>query len=177
MLAGLKWGAIVGVAVYIVGVALDFFNNSLVRGAGSIDVTQHPQLLIPTCLIIFALLFACSAAGFYTGRETGVAGLGAVAGIVVLVVQYVLGLIYNPANSGARATVTTNPGANTAVLVLANLTSLLLVIGIAACMGWLGGRPGARRSPLNAKPPTTTTSDPFAGLILPPPPPSEGDSN
>lgn len=158
MLAGLKWGAIVGVAVYVVGLVLDLFYNSLVAGGGTLDITQRPVLLVPTCLGLFALLFAFSAAGFYTGRETGRAGLGAIAGVVTLIVQYILGLIYTPTAPGVAPTSTSGAGVSGLGLVLADIVSLLLAVGIAACMGWLGGRPGARRSPLAEKLPTALES-------------------
>ena len=147
---GLKWGAVVGAILYVVGLVLQLFSNALVSSTGSIDETQHPILLVPTCLGLFVALFGFSAAGFYAGRESGRAGFGAVAGVVALIVQYVLELIYIPATPGSHTT-TAPAGTNIMALVLAEITSLLLFIGIAACMGWLGGRPGARRSPLAAQ--------------------------
>jgi tryptophan-rich sensory protein len=152
MLAGLKWGAIVGVAVYVVALAFDVLAIWL-TGSGPATINDRPALLIPVCGVIFAILFACSAAGFYVARETGVVGHAAFAGVVVLVVQYVLGQIYSPV---ARNPATHAPV--TAVGVIATLIAGLLVIGIAACMGWLGGRPGAqqharRHSAMDTTPP------------------------
>jgi hypothetical protein len=149
--SGLKWGAIAGGLLYVVGLLLQLFSNALVRTTGSIDETQHPILLIPTCLGLFFLLFGLSAAGFYTGRETGRAGLGALAGIVAFVVQYTLELIYTPVTPGPQPTTTTPANVTLAQIILVDLIAAVLVLGIAACMGWLGGRPGARRSPLAAQ--------------------------
>jgi hypothetical protein len=139
MLAGLKWGAIVGVAVYVVSLALDVLARAL-TGNGSGALNEHPVLLIPVCGVIFALLFACSAAGFYTTRETGAVGHGVFAGVVVYAVQYVLSKIYTPvAQAAAKPAPVT--GAGIIVAVIAGL----LVVSIAACMGWLGARPGAQQ--------------------------------
>lgn len=147
MLAALKWGAIVGVAIYIIGVALGFIENALTAHT-SADVTTHPVQLIPICLLYFGLLFSFSAAGFYTGRETGRAALGAVAGPVTLIVQYILALVYSPAPSTSANTTTAaapQAGVSPVLTLLARLVAPLLFIGIAASLGWLGGRPGAQR--------------------------------
>lgn len=144
MLAALKWGAIVGVAAYVVGIALVFFNQAL-TATGSTSITENPILLVPVCLGIFVLLFAASAAGFYAGRETGIAGLGAVAGIIFFVVSDLLGLIYTP---GGHAGVSASP-------FWSQFVAIAFDLGIVACMGWLGGRPGAQRSPLRAAQPAS----------------------
>jgi hypothetical protein len=150
MVAGVKWGAIVGVAVYLALLGSNALLNVLLAQTGSgASVTEHPILLVPLCLSLFLLIFAFSAAGFYTGRETGMAGLGALAGVVTLVVQYVLGLIgsalagINASSAPAAAQQSGNPIAQ----VLASIMAAVLVLGLAASIGWLGGRPGAARSP------------------------------
>ena len=165
----LKWGAIVGAAVYLAGIALGMFNQSLLA-AGTSDATQRPVLLIPICLGFFVLLFACSAAGFYAGRETGQAGMGAVAGIVVYLVSNLLTIAYLPGRGfgGSLA------GARDATSIIYGTVGLLLDLGLAACMGWLGGRPGARRSAVAAKPRDTLENislpgDPYAATPVPPP--------
>lgn len=165
---GLKWGAIVGAAVYLAGIALGFFNQVLLAG-GTTDATQRPILLVPICLGFFVLLFACSAAGFYTGRETGLAGMGAVAGMVVYIVSNLLTIVYLPGRGFGAASLA---GASDATNFIYGIIGLLLDLGIAGCMGWLGGRPGARRSPLAAKPQSTpetssTPGDPYATRLPP----------
>ncbi len=159
VIAGLKWGAIVGVAVYIVEVVLALFENAL-SGKAPLDLTTHPIEALPICLSFFVLLFAFSAAGFYTGRETGQARLGAVAGVVTLVVQYLLGLLYTPASTSGNTTTTTQPAGNPISAFLAAIVALLLFVGVAALLGWLGGRPGAQRHAqrLNAQGSTPTPS-------------------
>jgi hypothetical protein len=140
MLAGLKWGAITGVAVYVVSLAFDVLARAL-AGRGSGAINEHPVLLIPICGVIFALLFACSAAGYYTTRETGVVGHGVFAGVVVYATQFVLSKLYTPV--AQAATTTTTPV--TTASVIAQVIAGLLVVGIAACMGWLGARPVAQQ--------------------------------
>ncbi|HEV2238868.1 MAG TPA: hypothetical protein VGR57_19575 [Ktedonobacterales bacterium] len=137
MLAGLKWGAISGVAVYVVALALDYLALQL-SGNGATAINERPVLLIPICGAIFAILFACSAAGFFTARETGVVWQGIVAGVIAYAVQFGLSKIYTP---GARSATPATPV--TAVSVIVSIIAGLLVVGIAAGMGWLGGRPGA----------------------------------
>ena len=148
MFAGVKWGAIVGVAVYLALLASYALSNLLLAQTGQgASVTEHPILLVPLCLSLFLSIFAFSAAGFYTGRETGIAGLGAIAGMVTLIVQYVLGLMGN-ALLGAGATATASaaqPQQNSVAQLLASLVAALLTLGLAASIGWLGGRPGAAR--------------------------------
>jgi hypothetical protein len=144
MVTGLKWGALVGVAVYLVEVALALVENAL-SGRAPLDLTNHPVEVIPICLLYFVLLFSFSASGFYTGRETGKARLGAVAAVVTLVVQYLLGLLYTPASTSGRTTTTTQTAANPISAFLYEIVALLLFVGIAALLGWLGGRPGAQR--------------------------------
>jgi hypothetical protein len=139
MLAGLKWGAISGVAVYVVALAFDYLAIGL-TGRGSGAINEHPVLLIPICGAIFAILFACSAAGFYTARETGVVGHAVFAGFITYAVQFLLSKVYAPAAHGAA---TTTPV--TATSVIASIIAGILVVGIAAGMGWLGGRPGAQQ--------------------------------
>ncbi len=183
--AALKWGALIGVGAYVIArVALTLLATALFGpGAPSLE---NPALFSSLCLGIFLLLFAFSAAGFFAGRETGRAGMGAVAGMAAFVVYAALSQIYSPsslpagaattaptsvatatplaatataiatrsATAAARATATATaghaaqplPAPSGVTILLANLTGFLLVLGIAALMGWLGGRPGAQRA-------------------------------
>jgi hypothetical protein len=149
MIAGIKWGAIVGVAVYLALLGSYALSNVLRAQTGrGAAVTEHPILLVPLCLSLFLLVFAFSAAGFYTGRETGTAGLGALAGVVTLAVQYVLTLVgtalagVNASAAPAAAQQSGNPVAQ----ALVSIMGAVLTLGLAASIGWLGGRPGAARS-------------------------------
>lgn len=142
MTAALKWGAITGAVAYVLYLAFAFLQRSLESGR-STDITANPVLLVSPCLLYFLLLFVFSAAGFYTGRETGRAALGAVAAMVTLAVLYVLEHVYAPAvgASGLAA----QPGANPVGQAVFAIVAAILVFGLAASMGWLGGRPGANR--------------------------------
>jgi hypothetical protein len=145
MIAWLKWGAIVGVLAYAVELAFNMATNALLAG-GSSDVTARPVLLVPICLGYFALLFACSAAGFYTARETGRARLGALAGMLAFALQSLLGVVADLI-TGIRPTVLdTTPGTPLVAQIIAKLLALILVLGVAASLGLLGGRPGAQRA-------------------------------
>ncbi|GAC1453479.1 MAG: hypothetical protein PVSMB4_14200 [Ktedonobacterales bacterium] len=158
MIPVLKWGAIVGVVVYVAELLLTVVYTALAAG-GTGSVTDRPVLLVPICLQYFALLFAFSAAGFYTGRETGRAGLGALAGVVALVVQFVFGQIYAAVTAAHPAAPSAQAGLNPAALVLAQIVAAILVLGLAASMGWLGGRPGAQQYARRARPADGTPSD------------------
>jgi hypothetical protein len=139
MQVGLKWGAIVGVAAYLVAMAFNVLYLAL-AGKGNATLNDHPVLLIPVCGVVFALLFACSAAGFYSTRETGVIRDGVTAGVVVWVVLFVLSKIYTPGTQSGAA-----PAAQNAGSLIALVIAGLLVVSIAAGMGWLGARPGAQQ--------------------------------
>jgi hypothetical protein len=154
--AALKWGAISGAVAYVLYLGFAFLERSLETGR-STDITANPALLVSPCLLYFLLLFAFSAAGFYTGRETGRAGFGAVAGMVTLAVLYGLERIYAPAMSTSvpAAQSGTNPTSQAIFLIVASV----LVFGLAASMGWLGGRPGAQRY---VKPQTRSADQPMA---------------
>jgi hypothetical protein len=147
MQAALKWGALVGAASYIVaGLAIPLLAGALF---GTPDLS-NPGVLTFGCLGIFVLLFGFSAAGYWTGRETLKAGMGAVGGIVALAVYAVLTRLYTPhvhAVSATAATAKVTPaGGNAVGQAVAALVADAFVLGLAALMGWLGGRPGAQNA-------------------------------
>lgn len=139
MLSVAKWGALVGVAIYLVAQILLLVTNTAFPGA--VDV-NNPGAVSLGCLSLLLLLFAFSTSGFYSGRETGVAGLGAVAGMLTFVVYDALTAIYSV--GGHVAQTTTRGGALGAAVVA--VIAFLLYVGLAALIGWLGGRPGAART-------------------------------
>lgn len=150
MRAALKWGVLVGLAMYLVAtVGLTLLAMAVFpKQPADLD---HPGVFTLSCLGIFGLLFACSAAGYFTGRATLRDGRGAIAGMVALAVYYVLGLIYTPGSKPGAALSAAAPAGKSAAesafaQVVATLSSALIVFGIAALMGWLGGRPGAAQA-------------------------------
>jgi hypothetical protein len=154
MTATLKWGALVGLVTYLV-VDLALTAIGLVAfGAGPADLNTDPGKLALGCASIFLLLFAFSAAGYFAGRETGNAGAGALAGMVAAAIYALLIQLYTPGGGGA-ATPTNASGApmSTVATVVVLIITAALFLGVAALMGWLGGRPGAQRSPRRARMP------------------------
>src|SRR5579883_2780962 len=92
-----------------------------------------------------------SAAGYFTGRETLRAGLGALSAVIAFAVYYLLSLIYTPDRSAAStaSTTTTPAGAHPLPAVfqaLAAIVAGLIVAGFAALMGWLGARPAVQQA-------------------------------
>lgn len=154
-----KWGALVGAVLYlVVGLALTALGNALF-GTGAASLANNPGKLSLGCLGIFVPLFAFSAAGYLTGRETRRPGLGAVAGMIAFVVYALLIKLYLPGSgTAAPAThparthpATTHPQPVAPQLpplaqALSVFVSVTILLGLAALMGWLGGRPGAQRA-------------------------------
>ena len=152
MQTALKWGAIVGGVAYLVGTIFLTLLAKLLFGGQPVDL-NHPGVFTLSCLGIFGLLFAFSAAGYFTGRDTLLDGWGAVAGMVALAVYYVLSLLYTPGAEFAaslRGQFVSVPGKTAAESAFAAgvsvAASAFIVFGIAAMMGWLGGRPGAKNA-------------------------------
>jgi hypothetical protein len=147
-----KWGAVVGAAAYVFATIILTQLAKLLFAGQTVDV-NHPGIFSLSCLGIFALLFAFSAAGYFTGRDTLLDGYGAVAGMVALAVYYVLSLLYTPGAPFAaslRTEFVSVPGKSVAesafAAAVAFAASAFIVFAIAALMGWLGGRPGARNA-------------------------------
>ncbi|MEO7002466.1 MAG: hypothetical protein ABI068_11620 [Ktedonobacterales bacterium] len=137
MLAAAKWGAIVGLATYAVIQLLTLISNDAFPGAVG---PNNPGAVTLGCLSLLIFIFAFSASGFYTGRETRIAGLGAIAGMVTFAIYAALSAIYSV---NGRLEINTNvPGGLGAAILVAGL-AFLLFLTIAALIGWLGGRPGA----------------------------------
>lgn len=146
MRAAIKWGALVGVASYLlVGLGLTVL-GVLVFGNGPATLDSSPGKLTLGCGSLFLLLFAFSAAGFFTGRETLNAGMGAVAGMVAFAIYGVLITVYAPgASANVLAEDVAAPG-GFGMQAMAIFVTVTIPLGIAALMGWIGGRPGAMRA-------------------------------
>jgi hypothetical protein len=140
MVSAAKWGAIVGVAIYIISQAITLIGQAAFGPTVPAD-PSHPGKIALGCLDLLLIAFAFSTSGFYAGRETRVSGYGAVAGMVTFAVY---GLLLGLLPLGARVT----PGAGGATIgqdVVLGIVTIVVYLGIAALIGWLGGRPGAAR--------------------------------
>lgn len=145
MRAALKWGVLTGAGAYIVAQLILTLGATLIFGAGPGDL-NHPGILLSGCLGIFFILFAFSAAGYFAGRDTLKAGMGAAAGMIAFVAYAILSLIYTPGTVPVTPAPAPKAGAPTvspAAAASAFIVSQVVILGIAALMGWLGGRPGA----------------------------------
>jgi hypothetical protein len=149
MRAAAIWGGVTGLGAYLIlrlGLAL---LTVLLFGSGSADL-DHPGIFASSCLGIFALLFAFSAAGYFAGRDSLRAGMGALAGVISVAVYAALSALYTPQTSGpAGVAATPAPGTQplpAAAQAASTIVAAALVFGIAALMGWLGGRPGAQNA-------------------------------
>lgn len=143
--AAIKWGTLVGVASYLLlGVGLTVLGVALF-GDGAATLDSSPGKLTLGCGSLFLLLFAFSAAGFFTGRETLNAGMGALAGMVTFAIYGVLITIYAPGSSTNVLTQDANMPGGFGMQAMALFVTVTIPLGIAALMGWLGGRPGAMR--------------------------------
>lgn len=144
MLPIAKWGGLFGAATYLVaGLAIPALSLALIPHGDN----SNPGYVTFECAGLFLLLFAFSAAGYYTGRDTLNAGMGALAGMLALAIYEALFTLYTPQGGGtATPSTTTGKHPSLAVQVSAFLVSLLLEFGLAALMGWLGGRPGASKA-------------------------------
>lgn len=149
MLSAAKWGALVGVATYLISQLITIISD-VVLGPGAADL-NHPGRITLGCLNLLIIAFAFSAAGFYTGRETRQAGLGPLAGMITFAVYGTLLAMYS---FGGRMQM---GGANLGEQVIVGLTTVFFYLMIAAMIGWLGARPGAGRARrrTTATPPAT----------------------
>lgn len=139
-----KWGAVIGVATYIVSLAI-FYINDLIDGSAPAD-PAHPTAVALGCLELLVIAFAFSAAGFYAGRDTRVAGYGALAGMLTCAVYGILRAVVPLAQQAASAT----PGLTAGQQLAISIVSDVIILGVAALIGWLGGRPGAARGKIRA---------------------------
>lgn len=146
MRAAIKWGALIGVASYLlVGLGLTVL-GVVAFGTGPASLDTSPGKLTLGCASLFLLLFAFSAAGFFAGRETVNAGMGAIAGMVAFAIYGVLITIYAPGSSANILAEDSAAPGGFVLQAMAIVVTVAVPLGIAALMGWLGGRPGAMRA-------------------------------
>jgi hypothetical protein len=156
MMSAAKWGALVGVGSYVILIIGLTLLSSILFGASPADFS-NPGPLTLACLGIFGVLFAFSAAGYFTGRETHRAGWGAISAIIALIIYYVLSLIYTPGRGSGTGSPSTSGHLSVIAQVLSAIAAAAFVLLIAAGMGWLGARPAvqqaeAKRRKQNAAP-------------------------
>ncbi len=137
MLSAAKWGALVGVAIYVVSQVITIINQ-VALGGGPVD-PNHPAVIALGCVNLLLIVFAFSASGFYAGRETREAGFGAIAGMVTFIVYGALLSIYT---FGGRVALGAG-GATLGQQIVIGVITIILYLVISALIGWLGGRPGA----------------------------------
>ncbi len=140
MVSAAKWGAIVGVAIYFVSQAITLIGQ-IAFGPTTPADPSHPGKIALGCIDLLLIAFAFSTSGFYTGRETRIAGLGAIAGMITFAVY---GLLLGLLPFGSHVT----PGAGGATAgqdIVLGIITIVIFLSIAALIGWLGGRPGAAR--------------------------------
>lgn len=142
MMSAAKWGAIVGVSSYLVLIVGLTLLNSALFGASPVDL-NHPGPLTLVCLGIFGICFAFSAAGYFTGRETRKAGLGAISAVIALILYYLLSSLYTP---GRTATGGASDKMPLVAQVLSAVVAGVIVMLLAAGMGWLGARPAVQQA-------------------------------
>jgi hypothetical protein len=146
MMSAAKWGALVGAGSYVILIIGLTLLSSILFGTSPADF-NHPGPLTLACLGIFGILFAFSAAGYFTGRETHQARWGAISAIIALSVYYVLSLIYTPGRGSATGSPATSAGKLPAVAqALSVIAAATFVLLIAATMGWLGARPAVQQA-------------------------------
>lgn len=146
MVSAAKWGAIVGVAIYIVSQAITLIGQIAFGFATPAD-PSHPGKIALGCVDLLLIAFAFSTSGFYAGRETRVAGFGAIAGMITFAVY---GLLLGLLPFGSHVT----PGVGGATAgqdVVLGIITIVIFLSIAALIGWLGGRPGAARGLASAR--------------------------
>lgn len=134
LLSALKWGAIVGVAYYAVGLGLSLLSNAL--AANGSDFTKNPVIVLPACLGVALPAVAIYVAGYMPGLERGRISPGILGAAITIIVARVLQAIYYP-NSGGPT-----PASSLGVQIVA----LVLVLAIGLGLGYLGAFYGVKTS-------------------------------
>jgi hypothetical protein len=141
LISALKWGAITGVAYYIVSLLVVFVELALLQGTG--NPAANLVFALPQCVGIFALGFGLYAAGYQAGSERMHVAPGVLASVIMALLSSVLSRIYTPGLSG---TAPKQPASNIGVMIVAFALDLAFVIGF----GYMGGFYGIKNK-LKAK--------------------------
>ena len=142
MRAVLKWGALTGIGAYVI-TRIGFTYAALYAFGAAPAGPNNPGPIMFGCIGIFVILFMFSAAGYYAGGATRSAGIGALAGLLSCAVYAAASAVYTPGQ--AASTAVTGAG-NSTTRIVTQAVAAVAVFGIAALMGWLGGRPGAKNA-------------------------------
>ncbi len=135
VVSALKWGAIVGVAYFVLAYLVALLSNVIV-GFGN-NPTQNPSLVIPACLGLFVIVFALYVAGYLPAMERGQIGPGLLSTLVMLAISNILGKLINPAGKAIAG----GAGSLT-VQIVSFIVSVALAVGI----GYLGAFYGVKRN-------------------------------
>jgi hypothetical protein len=132
LLAALKWGAIVGVAYYVVNLLMLTVLNAILRVND--NVGSNPLIALPLCIGIFALAFGLYTAGYQAGIARMHVAPGVLSALIMLGLSNLLSRLYSPTT---QQIVTKTSSSSSAVGVV-GVVSLLFAVGIAAGLGYAG---------------------------------------
>ena len=134
LLSALKWGAITGVAYYIVGLLMNAATNAIL-GVND-NLSQNLLAAVPLCIGIFALIFGLYTAGNRAGIERMQIAPGVLSAIFFSIISTVLSKIYStPVQS---ITTTKSSTAISASNFVEQIIVFVLVVGIAIGIGYMG---------------------------------------
>lgn len=136
LLSALKWGAIVGVAYYLVSLLVIVIENALAQG--SANPAANLAFAVPLCVGVFAIIFGLYSAGYLAGRERLHVAPGVVSALVMVIVASILAKIYTP--GVAQASTVKQPASALGAQIAGFIVYLAIVIG----MGYLGGFYGVK---------------------------------
>lgn len=134
LISSLKWGALVGLVYYLIGVGLKLILN----GATNVDTstTLDAPLVLGACSSVFVAVFALYVAGFLPSAETRTVAPGVVGAFIMLVVSKALSYlpIGRSSTTGASGT------------IIVQLVSFALFLGVAFGIAYLGAFYGVKRT-------------------------------
>jgi heme A synthase len=126
--SALKWGAVTGVAYYLVAIAMTGIEVAIVRANPA--AAQSPALAIPAFIALFALFFALYSAGYVAGRDRLHVAPGFVSAIIMITLSKLLSLLYTPTLPS-----TTNPPASPLGIQIFSFVSALAIFLLIGYMG------------------------------------------
>lgn len=132
LISALKWGAGIGVAYYVLSLLLNLATNAIV-GVNP-NLSQNLLAAVPSCLGIFALVFALYSAGNRAAVERMHIAPGLLGAVVMYLVSFALSKLYSPAVQAVTSK-TTTPASN----LILQIVSFLLFVGVVVVgIGYVG---------------------------------------